>query len=356
MSHGGPYDSNEVLAMNCFRVRVVLIGSLALHACAPAAPPESAVREPTPAAPATVANPLDATIADLVRPYEARAGVAYRVIETGETYALRGTEPFPMASTYKFPMALTWLEQVDAGRLSLDEKFDVRPEEFSVYHSPLAEAFPSGGSFTLRELLHWLMVKSDNTACDVLLARRGGPRAVTEHLRRFGIEGISVDRSEVEMAVDLLSAARPGSVTARDRAFLNALDQSLGPEEREAYFLEYQQDSRDRATPLAMVELLTRFQRGELLSPASTTFLRGLMAESRSRIAAKLPAGTPVANKTGTGMGSFNDVGIVTLPDGRHVALAVYVSGARGADQEGGEAIVADIARAAYDDVTGRRR
>jgi beta-lactamase class A len=158
------------------------------------------------------------------------------------------------------------------------------------------------------------------------------------------------------MAVDLLSAARPGSVTARDRAFLNGLDQGLRAEEREAYFLEYQRDPRDRATPLAMVELLVRFQRGELLSAASTALLRELMTAARSRLGAKLPGGTPVANKTGTGMGSFNDVGIVTLPDRRHLVLAVYVSGARGADQESGEALVADVARAAYDDVTGRRR
>jgi beta-lactamase class A len=101
-----------------------------------------------------------------------------------------------------------------------------------------------------------------------------------------------------------------------------------------------------------MVELLVRFQRGELLSAASTSLLRELMIAARSRLGAKLPDGTPVANKTGTGMGSFNDVGIVTLPDGRHLVLAVYVSGARGADQEGGEALVADIARAAYGAVT----
>jgi beta-lactamase class A len=89
---------------------------------------------------------LGVTIDELVRPYEASVGVAYRVIETGDEYQLRGAESFPMASTYKFPMALTWLYQVDQGRLSLDQSIELRPGDLAVYHSPLADAAPQGGS------------------------------------------------------------------------------------------------------------------------------------------------------------------------------------------------------------------
>jgi beta-lactamase class A len=98
-----------------------------------------------------------------------------------------------------------------------------------------------------------------------------------------------------------------------------------------------------------MVELLAQFHEGATLSPASTELLRGMMLAARSRIGAKLPDGTQVANKTGTGTGSFNDVGIVTLPDGRHLILAVYVARARRLSFDTGNALVADIARAVYD-------
>lgn len=121
-----------------------------------------------------------------------------------------------------------------------------------------------------------MMVNSDNTACDALLARFGGPVAVRENLERLGVQGIRVDRSETEMAVDLLEAARPGSVTARDRASLMALDAGLTVEEREAYWLRYQGDVRDRATPMAMVELLTRFHQDATLKPRAPAPTRAL--------------------------------------------------------------------------------
>jgi beta-lactamase class A len=74
-----------------------------------------------------------------------------------------------------------------------------------------------------------------------------------------------------------------------------------------------------------------------------------MMLAARSRIGIKLPEGTEVANKTGTGMGSFNDVGIVTLPDGRHLILAVYIARAHRLSWDAGNALVADISRAVYD-------
>jgi beta-lactamase class A len=172
---------------------------------------------------------------------------------------------------------------------------------------------------------------------------------VQQNLARLGISGMRVDRSERSMAIDLLEAARPGSVTARDRAFLTALDESLSVEERASYAESYQSDPRDRATPVAMVQLLAKFQRGAALSPGSTKLLRDMMTAAQSRIGAKLLNPVEVANKTGTGMGTFNDIGIVTLPDGRHLALAIYTARARNISWDAGNALVADIAKAVVD-------
>ena len=92
------------------------------------------------------------------------------------------------------------------------------------------------------------------------------------------------------------------------------------------------------AEPLAIADAIARLARGELLSEPSTRVLRGTMAESvtgRARLRAALPPGWQIAHKTGTGqdLGSrnagFNDVGLLTAPDGRRYALAVMIGDTR---------------------------
>jgi len=97
-----------------------------------------------------------------------------------------------------------------------------------------------------------------------------------------------------------------------------------------------------------------RLEKGELLQSAHKTLLLDFMCRSRTglkRLRGNLPAATPVADKTGTGDAGVatNDVGIVTLPKGRgHLAIAVLISGSK-LPIEAQEALIAEIARAAYD-------
>ena len=101
-----------------------------------------------------------------------------------------------------------------------------------------------------------------------------------------------------------------------------------------------------------MVTLLTKLWKGELLNKEHTAYLLAIMYRCRTgmaRIKGMLPPGTPVAHKTGTFPGTTNDVGIVDLPDGTHMAIAIYIKKSvkvEGPDLEG---TVAQIARAAYD-------
>ncbi len=73
------------------------------------------------------------------------------------------------------------------------------------------------------------------------------------------------------------------------------------------------------------------------------------------RIKGLLPAGTIVAHKTGTsptnseGLSpATNDVGIITLPNGKHLAIAVFVCNATD-DEATREGVIAKITKAAYD-------
>ena len=90
----------------------------------------------------------------------------------------------------------------------------------------------------------------------------------------------------------------------------------------------------DGATPLGIVDALAKLKRGELLSPASTEKLLAIMGNTKTgaqRLKGGLAPGWRLAHKTGTGqvLGSvqtgYNDIGIVTSPDGRHYAVAVMI-------------------------------
>jgi beta-lactamase class A len=118
---------------------------------------------------------------------------------------------------------------------------------------------------------------------------------------------------------------------------------------------------RNWATPLAAIQLLRAIQEGQGLSQPSRALLRDLMIASgpgAHRIKGLLPAGTLVMHKTGTSRTvdgltrATNDVGIVRLPDAWHLAVAVFVADSK-ADEATREAVIARIARAAWDRWSG---
>ena len=260
-------------------------------------------------------------------------GAAAVIIEGGEVVSFNGARRFPMQSVYKMPIGMAVLRAVDAGRLRLAQKIDVRPEDLvpERLHSPLRDANPRGVTLTLRELLRLMIAESDGTASDVLLGLVGGPEKVNGYLRGLGVDGVMVATTERAMA--------------------------QGDEQ-----VQY----RNFATPESMLALLRALQEGRGLSRASRTLLLDLMLKSTPgprRLKGLLPMGTPVAHKTGTSntiegvTRATNDVGVVTLPDGRHMAVAVFVSDTK-ADADTREGVIAKIARAAWDCWTpnGRRR
>jgi beta-lactamase class A len=251
-----------------------------------------------------------------------RVGVSAVLIESGEHIALHGDQPFFMASVVKFPVALRVLDLVDDDKLRLDQRISVNASDRAPGVSTLDGRFKPGAPFTVRELLEFMILNSDNTACDVLLRMCGGPPAVQSRLEAMGIHGIRVDRTEKEMA----------AVYRESR-------------------VQFLKDLRDTSTPDAMAALLARFEHGEALKPATTAFLRDLMERATTapnRLKGLLPPGTVVAHKTGTWReAATNDAGIITLPGGAgHVAIAVLTNRTKaGVDAE---RTIAEIALALY--------
>jgi beta-lactamase class A len=180
----------------------------------------------------------------------------------------------------------------------------------------------------------------------------GGPEAAERAVRDLGVEGVRVDRSEARTFADLVGIPEsvPESELYRYSYFRkrDALPQAYRDAARE----RYGQDPRDTATPDGMASLLAHIYFGAGLSEPSRARLLDVMTRTRTgprRLKRFLPSGTPVAHKTGTMGGAINDVGIVTLPDGRgHLVVAAFVNTLYGRTWER-ERAIAEMSKLLFD-------
>ena len=277
-----------------------------------------------------------------------RIGVAAQEIGGDEVIAVNGDETFAMASTYKVAIATTVLDRVDKGELSLDQLVEVPPDMYVTGVTALAETFPHPGiKLSVANLIEVMITESDNTATDVCMELAGGAAAVTKNLRRLGITDFRVDRTTREILMDFyaLSGATPEVVAEAIENNPALVMAQVDPNP------DFEADPRDHATPLAMLKLLLAIDGGTAMSPESSKFLLGVMSRTRTgagRIKGLLPRGTPVAHKTGTAGGIANDVGYVTLPDGRRFAIAVFTNSSKTSEADRDRAI-AEVSRTLYD-------
>jgi beta-lactamase class A len=103
---------------------------------------------------------------------------------------------------------------------------------------------------------------------------------------------------------------------------------------RSAAFNRYVADPYDGAAPSAVVDALARLKRGQLLSPGSTQKLLDIMSHTKTganRLKGGLAPGWVLNHKTGTGQelggqqAGYNDIGILTAPDGKSYSIAVMI-------------------------------
>ncbi|MEA2342216.1 MAG: beta-lactamase class [Thermoanaerobaculia bacterium] len=268
---------------------------------------------------------LQSQIATIAAQTDATVGVTAIDLESGRRVSIHGSDHFPMASVFKFPVALVVLQRVDAGEFKLDDAITIQPSQFSRGHSPLRDsANGKPVTATVRHLVELMVVESDNTAVDYFIRRLGGP-AITARIHALGGAGVRVDRPENDIAEAIQAKGIPA----------------------------YVRDPRDTATPDGMAALLAAFaNRKDGLKAANHDLLLGFMTNSHNpvRLASALPSGAVVAHKTGTMPGVFNDVGIITSADSKHhIAIAVFTKKPSNQNEDVALRVVGQIARAVYD-------
>jgi beta-lactamase class A len=282
-------------------------------------------------------------------------GVAALHLETGRSIAHNADEFFPLASTVKVAVAAKILDLVDKGKISLTSLIPVNRSELAP-ESPLGIRWRPGLSFAVADLLEPMITKSDNTATDVLYRVAGGPAAVHAYLQALGLKEIYPARYIRELLRDVLTIPAPASsnISLADQ-FRRMPPKQASARRAKAYRANpaYDADPRDQATPSAMLGLLCKIRLEDGVSRSARSMLLPMMERSTTGlngIRGRLPAGTIVADKTGTLAGTVNDVGFITLPDGKgHIAIVVFIKGSE-APSNTREAVIADIARLVYDD------
>jgi len=331
-----------------FLLLVMAVGSLIVAGCGTnrEVAPEVAVLPPRPAATPIERlelksdADLEREIATIAETAKGKVGVAAVLIETGEAALVNGDERFPMQSVYKLPISMAVMDQVRLGKLDVEEKVGVTKADMvrEGMRSPLRDKDPNGGEFTIRELIRLALVESDGTASDVLMRVAGGGGEIQNFLTQIGTPNVKVVNTEKEIGRD------------------------------------WQTQYDNWATPSASVDMLRWLYAASDCGCSTTDPLSKpvnemdgqilvvkYMADSNPgamRLKRLLPEGTLVAHKTGTSgtqngvTAATNDIGIIRLPNGKHLAIAVYVSDSP-ADEKTREAVIAKIAKAVWDRHTG---
>ena len=260
----------------------------------------------------------------ITRQVDGITGVAIMDLESKETTILNPDHKFPMLSTFKFPIAMAVLDQVDKGKLSLNQKYHLTKDDVQLKtYSPLRDKYPDGNvDLTIADLLTSMVSLSDNIACDILFKLAGGTKPVQDYVHGLGVKDIAIVANEAQMGQD--------------------------------WNVQY----TNWCKPAAMLQLLVIFNRGKDLSKTSHDFLSKIMIDGPTglnRIKGQLPKDVVVAHKTGTSgtndkgvTAAVNDVGIVKMPNGKSFAIVLFVSDST-ADLKATESVMAQVSKAAFD-------
>lgn len=283
-----------------------------------------------------------------------KVGVGVIHLESGRELFINADEPYPMASTYKVPIAVQLLTRVDSGRVKLDSMITLKASDLHPGSGTLTSLFDDPGvSLSVRNLLELMLLISDNSATDIMLRTAGHGPAVNARLATLGISGISVNRPTIELIADAFGVKDLPPEDQRTLEAFNARRRTVTEVMQREAAKAFLADRRDTATPRGMAKLLQSIWDRKALSPANSALLLDIMLRcetGENRLKGLLPPRTNVMHKTGTlSMGIANDVGIIQMPDNAgHVVVAVFVKEST-RDIAEQERTIAQIARATYD-------
>lgn len=276
---------------------------------------------------------LVSVVRNLGQSFNGKVGIAVRRIGADWTVAWNGNSLFPQQSVSKLWVSMAFLDAVDRGKIRLTDTTTITKKDLTLFHQPTASLVGnSGWTTSYSDLMRRAMTQSDNTANDALLRAVGGPDAVRSYLARRMIKDIRFGPGErlLQSATAGLDWRQDYSIGRNFYAARSALPMSVRTKALDNYLAS----PPDGAAPSSIVHALAKLKEGDMLSPASSQLLMSIMSEAKTgpqRIKGGVPPGWKYLHKTGTGQvlaprsTGFNDIGIMTAPDGTSYAVAVMI-------------------------------
>lgn len=274
----------------------------------------------------TAPRSLDRRLASYLNTVPAHVGV-YVLTDDGTEAGYGADDMFPMLSTFKVPVVLAVMDRMERHGIPLSQPLHVtagqmRPDTYS----PMRESRGTDFTTTLGELIAYCISMSDNNACDILIDHAGGIDSVARFINGTGIAPMRIAATEEMMHCGI------------------------------------EMQRINTTSPRAAVGMLARLRDGELLAPPRRDTLLRRMTETATgpdKLRAGLPDGIRIAHKTGSSDRTpegikiaDNDMGIVTLPDGRSYCIAVFVCDSP-LDDAANAAVIARISGMVYDELAG---
>jgi beta-lactamase class A len=284
---------------------------------------------------------------------EGKVGVAAKHIETGEEIYVNGDTYFPMASVFKVPVFVEVMAQIMEGRFTLEDEISIQKTDQHLGSGYLSDLDAPGIKLSIKNLINLMMMISDNSATDILLAKVGAEN-VNNRLRSYGLENITVDRSCQHLIMDAIGMDYEAYKEHPLDEVIQGLEKERqdNPEAYEQAMNNFSKVIKDQSSPKAMNRLLEKIFRKEILDEASCEIIISVMLKCQTggrRLKGDLPRNVKVAHKTGTIGGTVNNAGILYLPDNLgHVAITVFTKDMEWETRDV-EDIIAQISRFVFD-------
>lgn len=233
----------------------------------------------------TPMSDLQAQVQTLMGQYRfLETGMFFLDLQTGNYLNIDGDRAFPAASTIKLPILVAFFQDLDAGKVSLDETLVMRRDLITGGSGEMQDA-PVGSQFSARETVTKMITISDNTATNMIIDRLGGIAALNQRFRNWGLQ---------------------------DTVIRNWLGDFRGT---------------NTTSSVDMVRLLAMVMNNKLLSSSSKAQVLDLLRHTtiRTLLPAGLGSGADIADKTGDIGFLIGDAGVITTPNGRQYLAGIYV-------------------------------
>jgi beta-lactamase class A len=260
---------------------------------------------------------------------DARASVYAQHVPTGREVAIDADEVMNTASVIKVPILIQAYRDAEAGRLDLDERREVTPDDYRL-GSGLLRTFTPGLQPTLRDLVRQMIVTSDNLGTDIAIGRVGLAR-VNALLARLGYQQTRLNMTTADLTRRLFVMADPQYRTFTDRELYELGVPPVPPDELPRLFEQLARDPANwlgRSTAREMSRLLLQLLGGELASAATTEEMLDVLGGQfyDSRLPRFIKEQATVAHKTGE-MPPYvlNDVGII-VHEGGPTVVSMFVN------------------------------